>query len=105
MNDAKIVVLEERVSGMSVTVGRVETKIDGIVDALAGIVRIEERQIANAAKIADCAADIDRQSTRISAIEVQMPNLVEKAAWIAKTVIGVVSLVGVAVVAAVVKVT
>jgi hypothetical protein len=105
MTDSKIVVLEERVTHLGTTVGRVETKIDGIVDALAGIVRIEERQIANAAKIADCAADIDRQGTRISAIEVQMPSLAEKAAWIAKAVIGIVSLVGVAVVAAVVRVT
>ena len=94
--EERTIVLEQRVQNLGVTVGRVENKIDGIVDALAGIVRIEERQIANAAKI-------ENHEFRISAVEVQMPGLLEKAGFVVKAGIGVIAIVGVAVLASVIR--
>ena len=102
-SDERTIVLEQRVSGLGATVGRVETKIDGIVDALAGIVRIEERQIANAARIGDVQAEVEKHGDRLGKIEVQMPGLAEKAAWVARAVVAVVGIVGAAVVAAVMR--
>ena len=101
--DERTIVLEQRVDNLGQTVGRVEVKIDGIVDALAGIVRIEERQIASAVRVAEAQESIDNHAIRIGAIENQMPGLLEKAGWVAKAAIGVVCIVGVAVVAAVVR--
>lgn len=102
-NDERTVVLEQRVNGLHATVERVETKIDGIVDALAGIVRIEERQIANAARISDCVVDIEKHDQRLGAIENQMPGLNEKAKWVVMVLIGVAGGVGVAALALVIK--
>ena len=103
MTDAKIVVLEERVSHLGTTVGRVETKIDGIVDALAGIVRIEERQIANAARISDCVVDIEKHNARIGAIEHLVPGFTEKSRWVVMALIGIAGGVGAAALAVVLK--
>ena len=105
MNDAKIVVLEERVSGMSATVGRVEDKIDKLGDTLAGIVRIEERQMTNSLQIAEARADISAQSVRLEKIEIQMPGLAEKARWVVGALLGVCAAVGTAVLAMVIKAT
>ncbi|MEG7700684.1 hypothetical protein U2075_14875, partial [Listeria monocytogenes] len=62
--DERTIVLEQRVDNLGQTVGRVEVKIDGIVDALAGIVRIEERQIANAVRVAEAQETIDSHAIR-----------------------------------------
>ncbi len=101
--DERTIVLEQRVDNLGQTVGRVEVKIDGIVDALAGIVRIEERQIANAVRVAEAQETIDSHAIRIGVIENQMPGLVEKAALVGKALIGVACIVGAAVVASVVR--
>ena len=102
-SDERTIVLEQRVSGLGATVGRVETKIDGIVDALAGIVRIEERQISNAARITEAIADIDKHDIRLGSIENQMPGLEEKARWVVMALIGIAGGVGAAALALVVK--
>ena len=94
--DERTIVLEQRVDGLHTTVGRVEHKIDGIVDALAGIVRIEERQIANAAEIARAHGILEKHAVRMVSMETQMPGLMEKAKWIGMTVIGLVGAVGTA---------
>ena len=101
--DERTIVLEQRVDNLGQTVGRVEVKIDGIVDALAGIVRIEERQIASAVRVAEAQETIDSHAIRIGVIENQMPGLMEKSGWVAKAAIGVVCIVGAAVVASVVR--
>lgn len=93
-NDERTVILEERVTGLNTSVNRVETKIDGIVDALAGIVRIEERQLANAARISDVQTQVEKQSQRIGAIEVQIPGLNEKARWVVMALLGIAAAVG-----------
>ena len=102
-NHDRTIVLEQRVDNLGSTVVRVETKIDSIVDTLAGIVRIEERQIANAVRVSAAQEAIENHAVRIGIIEVQMPNLVEKAGWVAKAAIGVMCIVGAAVVAAVMR--
>ena len=94
--DERTIILEQRVDGLHTTVGRVEHKIDGIVDALAGIVRIEERQIANAAEIARAHSSIESLTVRISLVETQMPGLTEKAKWVGMAVIGLVAAIGAA---------
>lgn len=101
--DERTIVLEQRVNGLHTTVGRVEHKIDGIVDALAGIVRIEERQIANAARISDVQVEVDKHGVRIGSIETQMPGLVEKARWVVMALLGIVAAVGTAALAVVLK--
>ncbi len=101
--DERTIVLEQRVDGLHTTVGRVEHKIDGIVDALAGIVRIEERQISNAARISEAISDIEKHDTRIGSIETQMPGLEEKARWVVMALIGIAGGVGAAALALVIK--
>ena len=94
--DERTFVLEHRVDGLHATVGRVEHKIDGIVDALAGIVRIEERQIANAAEIARAHSILEKHAVRMVSVETQMPGLIEIARWIGMAAIGVCGAVGAA---------
>lgn len=101
--DERTIVLEQRVDGLHTTVGRVENKIDGIVDALAGIVRIEERQIANAARISDVQTEVEKHDYRLGRIEVQMPGLAEKARWVVMALLGIVAAVGTAALAVVMK--
>lgn len=102
-NHERTIVLEQRVDNLGATVGRVEHKIDSIVDTLAGIVRIEERQIANALRVSEAQEAIENHAVRIGVIETQMPGLLEKASWVAKAVVMVVGVVGAAVVAAVMR--
>ena len=102
-SDARTDVLEQRVTGLSTSVDRVEVKIDGIVDALAGIVRIEERQIANAARISDVQVEVEKHDLRLGRIEVQMPGLEEKSRWVVLALLGIAAGVGTAALAVVVR--
>lgn len=92
--DERTVILEQRVSSLNVAVDRVEVKIDKLGDTLAGIVRIEERQLTTSLGVAEAKAELSLQGARLAAIEVLIPGLVEKTRWVALGLLSITASVG-----------
>jgi hypothetical protein len=113
VEDARIHVLQERMENLSDTVTRVDTKLDGIAATLSSLARIEERQVNTSERLSTSSTiTADHESRirilekempvkaedRITAIEKAMPGLIENRGWVISGVLGVLSLVGLAVV-------
>ncbi len=118
MEEARITLLEQRTAQLSDSFVRVEHKIDGITDALASLVRIEERQMVINSRLSEGSEKMKCHDDRLKAVEIAMPNLiedakstkdhetrlkcvevvipglVEKSSWVVKGLLGVVAIVG-----------
>ena len=77
---------------------KVDAKLDGIASLLTSLVRVEERQASTNARLIEGAETMRNHETRIEQIEVQMPSLIEKSKWMVLGIIGVLALVGTALV-------
>ena len=94
MEEARIQSLEQRTAVLGETINRVEGKVDNIVDTLNSLVRIEERQIAINARLAEGAQTMQNHEGRIKNMEVVMPGLIEKSGWMVAGLLGVIGVVG-----------
>ena len=81
MTDERIIILERRVDDVKSTVTRMDDKLDNITDALASLVRIEERQINANEKLNNGALKFDDHEARIRNVEKEIPPLVESRKW------------------------
>lgn len=96
MSEERIIILEQHAKGTDTTLGRVENKIDTIVDALNSLVRIEERQSVISIRLNEGAKTMQNHESRIQAIETSLPGLIEKSNWLVMGVLGVIAIVGAA---------
>ena len=94
MEEARIQNLEQRTVTLGETINRVEHKVDNITDTLNSLVRIEERQIAINARLAEGVQTMQDHEGRIKNIEVVMPGLREKSGWVVAGLLGVIGVVG-----------
>lgn len=94
VEEARIQNLEQRTAVLGETINRVEGKVDNIVDTLNSLVRIEERQIAINARLAEGAQTMQNHEGRIKNMEVVMPGLIEKSGWMVAGLLGVIGVVG-----------
>ena len=69
-----IVLLEQAVDELKAASGRVENKIDILANTLSSLVRIEERQLAMAARLTDGKATLTDQGRRIDGLEALSNN-------------------------------
>ena len=103
MSEARIIALEHHAKSTDSTMGRVETKLDTIVETLNSLVRIEERQSVINIRLNEGAQTMQGHETRIQSIEVKMPGLIEKAGWLVMGMLGVIGVVGAALLHGVIK--
>ena len=96
MSDLRITLLERHAEATDTTMGRVENKIDTIVETLNSLVRIEERQSVINSRLNEGAQTMQGHEARIQTIETKMPGLIEKAGWLVAGMLGIVGMVGVA---------
>jgi hypothetical protein len=109
--DQRLDVLEQRVDSNLQTQQRMEKKIDGIIETLHTLARIEERTAAASIQLAAMASDVRDQDKRLrsleiampenldkrlSSIETKLPQLLEVRGWVIAGVLGGLSLMGVA---------
>jgi len=83
---------------------RIDEKLDSITTLLSSLVRVEERQGLITDRLAEGTTTMRDHEARLRVIEVQMPGLLEKARWITLGILGVLGLIGTAVVTGVLKV-
>ena len=88
-----------RLSQMETVVMRIETKLDKMTEALQTLARLDERDTATQQRLIDGAKTMADMQLRLTAIEQHMPGLKEIRALVNKAIMGVVSAVGLAVVA------
>ena len=96
MSEARIIILEQHAKATDTTMGRVENKIDTIVETLNSLVRIEERQSVINIRLNEGTQTMLSHESRIQAIETKMPGLIEKAGWIVAGMLGIVGMVAAA---------
>jgi|JFJP01.1.fsa_nt_gi hypothetical protein len=96
MSEERIIILEQHAKGTDATLGRVENKIDTIVETLNSLVRIEERQSVINIRLNEGAQTMQNHESRIQAIETRLPGLIEKAGWLVAGVLGIIAIVGAA---------
>lgn len=94
MEEARIQNLEQRTATLGDSIHRVEHKVDNIADTLNSLVRIEERQIAINARLAEGSQTMQDHEGRLKNIEVIVPGLIEKSGWVVKGLLGVIGAVG-----------
>ena len=87
---------EARLSVVENAVVRIENAVDKIADALTILTKIDAKHEAAAADIADNASYVRNVDARLQKVEKVIPPLVEMRSWIVKGVMGVISVVGLA---------
>ena len=103
MTEARIIILEQHAKSTDSTMGRVETKLDTIVETLNSLVRIEERQSVINIRLNEGTQTMQSHETRLQTIEVKMPGLIEKSGWLVGGMLSTLAIVGAALVHGVIK--
>ena len=88
-----------RFSQMETVIMRIEQKMDKMTDALQTLARLDERDTATQQRLIDGAKTMADMQARLAAIELHMPGLKEIRGLIIKAVVGVLGVVGMAVLA------
>ena len=82
---------------------RIEKNVDRLAEMVVVLARVEERSNETRTDVSTLSTDVKELGKRLGAIEVALPPLIETRAYVIRGVIGLVSIVGIAVVGLVVK--
>lgn len=91
-------VLEFRLSVVEKTIVKIEQGVDSIADSLQTLARIEAHQSNTADAVTRCVAALESHDERLRHLESEVPITRLVRNWVIAGVIGVVALVGVAVI-------
>lgn len=94
---------DDRITRLETTVERIDEAIRNIQESLAALVRLEERHAETRESLGRAFAAVKSVDDRVRAIETEMPMLKQVRQWVFSGVIGVLGIVGTAVVYMVVK--
>lgn len=95
-------VIEHRVATLETAVGKIEVAVSSIAQSMQAIVRLEEHHAQTRDSVERCFAQGEDHEERLRVLEKDAPTARLVAKWVISWVIGIVSLVGAALIGLVV---
>lgn len=94
VSDERLARLEERMSGLSEDMSDLKKSNRSIAESLGKLAILEERHRTSDEAIKRIFEVIEKNSARIEAIELQMPNLSLASSWVFRAVLFIMALTG-----------